>query len=529
MFVCKSCDHVFHTEDKLRTHLNKLGTVCKKYEHVLFYCKKCNFKSNGLKTIQSHIPACKGELNSEDIFSDIVKKHECEINNATKEINELRNRLLVEQIKNEYLNQIIYQSTNLKLTDVFTEKEGNLYLKPVEKCPQINVHMKTYIETVTKEVITLTEEVDVNAKKLTKKKKKKYRSVDRKNIKPFNPPNPKKLEVVKTELLSGKDYLNKIESVLNNMSRNSKINQNDIKEIRVQRENLMGVLTINEYTKVTGKINNKFKRIMKGKKLDTCLTMNCLIGTMNSIDMRLINMKEHIQNTVDVDQIDRFSLCFKNGIVVHEEFEETNQDKMFDMFTNYSILYFPLSSLIKQYFDKNTFNNVIYVPFKKSTESLPFSFYTLTNINTNGTRKWDMDSRLEDLSNDFINVVGAYMIKVFRQLYYDVFNDNIYRDGFKSKCPHLENEFEQLSQNLYCLITPVSFSMTLIDIVKTHCTYLPNEQLDTFNLRIDDYLQKEKYKSYTVTESDYYELASKVFDEPTTNDAVSWISSISLY
>jgi len=475
---------------------------------------------------------CESVAKSEDIFGDIILKHNTEMKEANEQVKNLRNRLVIEQIKNEYLNQIIKQSTNLKLVDILNEKNGNLYLKPVEKCPEVNIHMKNYIQTIVKDVVVSTEQtvVDKGKEKKTNKhnKRKTYRSVDRKNIKKNaerKSTKTKKLQL-KNELLSGKDYIDRIEGVLNSMNKNTKVNQNHIKEIRSQRENLMKVLTINEYVKVTGKINSRFKRIMKNKKVDTTLALNCLIGTMHPIDMRLISMKEHTQKAVDIDQVQRLLLSFQNGIVIHEELEEINHDRMYDMFTNYSVLYFPLTLLVKQYFEKNTFNNIIYVPFKKSSDSFPFSFYTLTNIKGNGTKQWDMDSRLEEISSRFISVVGAYMIKVFRHLYYQVFNDNIYRLNFKSKCPHLENEFEQLTQNLVLLVSPISLSLKLIEIVKLNSIYIPNEQLDEFNLRMDDQLQKEKYKNYRSNNEDFHELGLKVFDDISKIDAASWLSSV---
>lgn len=505
MFVCKDCDTSFSSETKLEVHKNKKTTLCKKYINVLFYCKKCRFHTNGIKNISTHMEKCQGPHTSSDMFEYV-----------NQEIKELKNRLIIEQVKNAYLNQIVSQSTNLKLDDVLTEKNGNLYLKQIEKCPEINIYIQDFIQTKTSNVNKRTEE-----KK--KKKSTKYRSVDRKNIK-ICTTKPKQIEIIKTELLTGKESLCTLEHIFNELTKSDTINQKFIREIRLQRENLMQTISINEYVKITKKINQKFKRILNNMKLDKSLIDNCLIGSMNSIDMRLVDYKNHIDKVVDVEEIEKLLVCFNNSLIIHEEYEEMNKEQFFEMFANYSVLYFPICSLIKEYFQKNKFTNIIYVPYKKSTQSFPYSFYTLVNVNKN-QRKWDMDSRLEDLSTMFVNTIGSYIIKVFRQLYYHVFNDNIYRSNFKSTCPQLENEFEQLTQNIFELIHPISFSLKLIEIVKEHSMYIPNEQNDTFNLRMDDTIQKNKYKEFSLQNEDNVEIAMKVFDDINEEGIKEWLSS----
>ena len=529
MFVCKNCELVFSSSEKLKIHLEQKKGNCIKYRDVLFYCKKCCFKTNGLKKINKHNLECKEVIVNEDVFYRERKKFEDTIKKNKETIENLQNILLVEQIKNQYLNQILRQTTKLELKDVFDEKYCNLTLKPVEKCSNVNIFIQEFVKPKTDNLnIQTLKPLEKNDEPERKKKKKNYRSVDRKRLKKDATSKPKKLQIVKTELLSGKECLDKIEIILKEIQSDTDMSiEKKVKDVKIQREILLKILNINEYVKIVDKINTKLKRILKNKKISPETITKYLLLSMQNIDMRLLHFKYHVKHSVDIDEIQNLSLCFDKSIIIHEEYEEIKEDKFFSMFSNYAVLYFPLECLVKKYFEKNKFNNIIYVPFKNSSDSNPFSFYILVQVSEDCNRKWDMDSRLEELSTNFIHNTGNYMIKLFRRLYFEVFNDNIYRENFKNKCPHLENEFLQLTQNIFSLINPISFSLKLIEIVKKHSSYIPNEQNDSFNLRMDDNLQKIKYKNYKLTIEDNYELASKIFDNISKEESQSWVVSFS--
>jgi hypothetical protein len=76
-------------------------------------------------------------------------------------------------------------------------------------------------------------------------------------------------------------------------------------------------------------------------------------------------------------------------------------------------------------------------------------------------RCWKMECRLEDFSTDFADNVLPYCISLFRKIYKDVFEDNIYRPDYMTKSQILEFDCEQLVQNIILLAQPIKvFSLS---------------------------------------------------------------------
>ena len=164
----------------------------------------------------------------------------------------------------------------------------------------------------------------------------------------------------------------------------------------------------------------------------------------------------------------------------------------FEKFDNYGLAIFSIKKLIEIFINnKYGIYNIIYVPIKKSSENDPYSFYILEDIKSK-KRYWKMDCRLEELTINFTNTIINYLKNIFKKLYHDVFNDNIYRKDYKSYNTITQYDCEQLLKNIYMISNQKKFSLLLRNIIRENCTYYPTEN-DRFNIYTDDLVQKKRF------------------------------------
>ena len=131
-----------------------------------------------------------------------------------------------------------------------------------------------------------------------------------------------------------------------------------------------------------------------------------------------------------------------------------------------------------------------------------------------------MDCRLEDFSNNIINNIRPYLIKEFRQIYYDIFHDNEFRENYISTNSVTEIDCEQLLQNIYTISNMKDFCLLLRNIVKNNSTYIPTEN-DKFDFHGDDNIQKKRFTN-TKENSDVVDIIKLLFDNISSQDAVDF-------
>jgi hypothetical protein len=224
---------------------------------------------------------------------------------------------------------------------------------------------------------------------------------------------------------------------------------------------------------------------------------------------------------INTDDIQRLKKSMYFLAQYESEYKIFNSIKLYSNFYNYSSVLFDMKENITRFLiNKNGFNNIIYVPLPKSYDYDPYSFYTLEKI-TKKHREWNMDCRLESLSNSFTHNVRPFLIQTFRRIYFDVFHDNSYRLKYDNKTQIIDCDCEQLIRNIMTLLDPIPFSKILRIIVKEHAAYIPIDS-DKFNLRHDDNLQKKKFESYKVDENECIRIVKTMFDDISTEDALDF-------
>ena len=115
---------------------------------------------------------------------------------------------------------------------------------------------------------------------------------------------------------------------------------------------------------------------------------------------------------------------------------------------------------------------------------------------------------------------------MFRKIYYDVFDDNIFRIDYSNKTQITECDCEQLLQNIFLLSQPIKFCNKIRFLIMKNASYTPTEN-DKFNLYGDDTLQKKKFQ-HTIKTDNIVDVIKELFDSITTEDAVDFYRSRNL-
>ena len=108
---------------------------------------------------------------------------------------------------------------------------------------------------------------------------------------------------------------------------------------------------------------------------------------------------------------------------------------------------------------------------------------------------WCLDVRLFNLSNDLRFSCLEYCIELFRNLYHQVFHDNVYRTNFHLNKDILECEGMQLLKNIRNLSSQYHFNKLFQKILVdyTNENNIPNSDIFKVNFKSDDSSQKAMY------------------------------------
>lgn len=488
---CDKCSQLFQSEKKLNKHL-ETNKVCQKYQYILFTCEKCNLSFKGYDKLNEHLNDC----------NPII------IPDNNENIEKINN------FKVSLYKEIIELNTNIKLPS----EENNNLQKQFEDLQNIfNDQLKNKKDNIDKKDH---DSIDENKKK--KLRFKTLENVVELDKEPSEEDNNNKIKDIKNNFLSSerkKENYNETFDKLFEELRNSRVFTNYLNEIKKMRLNLLENISLSEYMTILEShlqtLNNIFDKKNMNEKKKTDTINKCL----SSIDVRLLYYNKYYKVDLNIsDELPRFRSCLDNSIEYPQQFKPFNREEFVSYFYNYGSVLFTLKENIERYlFNKYDFNNVIYIDL--STKD-PYSFYTLDSINKN-TRKWVLDLRLEDLSLYFISAVRPHFVDLFKKIYFDNFNDYIFRKDYNKFSPILEKDCEQLMQNILLLSSPIRFAKFLMKIVKEKSTKKPTNY-DVVTSRSDDKIQKEKFEKTKDESNEYYNVLKSIFSNITYEEAVDF-------
>jgi len=562
---CERCGIYCKTAKYLIKH-QQSAKYCAKYQDIIFVCKRCNFNCNGIKTIENHSDECTGEnivsnplaemVNAKQLVEDekrliVIKVNQLETKLKNKElaVMNLQLRLQFEEMKNKIYTNIIQTQTNINLENIIQEnekdvhifnfKDGNIpivvhefaeqnttkYVLKIPK-PKPKLKIKRIIIDETKVPELVIEDDDIIVKKKTYRTVKKYIKISEKEL-----DNKLKKDVVRVDKeieqivydnfdVSRREVNESIEVLFNTVV-NSRIYTASLASMCRLRKKLLGKITLNEYTDLVNSHITRLEEIFTSKNCITKKINKIIASSLTPLEMRLSYYTGYTNVNIEIDEFQKFGLALEILIEHKKQFIPYNKQLFFNNIKNYGLSLFELRECVERCLvNRYGFQNVIYIP--RLTSKDRYSFYTLASVGE--IRCWKMDCRLEDFSADFADIALTYCISLFRKIYKDVFNDNIYRSDYLCKSQITEFDCEQLIINIILTSQPMALCRMFQEIITIKCTITPTES-DKFDLYGDDKFMQKRFISQKDNDEDICQIIKRIFDGISDEDAMNVIIS----
>ena len=187
---CERCGITCKTAKYLAKH-QRTSKYCQKYQDIIFVCRRCNFHTKGIKTIEAHSKECDVDNKLKDPFAGLINSKqlaedekrvlkirstqmESKIKKNEMEIMNLQLKLQFERMKNRIYTQIIESQTDIKLENIIQEFENEVHIFNFKK-GKIPLVVHDFVdetsEKTTTEKITLEPPLPKPKKKRPKKKR----------------------------------------------------------------------------------------------------------------------------------------------------------------------------------------------------------------------------------------------------------------------------------------------------------------------------------------------------------------------
>ena len=415
--------------------------------------------------------------------------------------------LLLEQVKTDLYREIIQKNTTIQLPLETSSTTIKNRIKNI-------VHL---FNTVSSEQLTLIENdfiiVDDEDEENTTvtQIQKSYNKI------PFYNPKFKSSSRQEIEIIH-----NKCNSFLETLA-TARIFRKPLESLKSLKLQLAKKMNFKDYINLLESHISFFKSFCEQKQYNLQKLEECILTSSTPLDLRLI--------TYNCNH--KFNLCIKQIHSVYLDTDETetlvkmllfdkNKDYIiqpldYNVFIPFLLNYGSVTMTISKLFERIVLpgNNIVYFkpPTKKENDNVcdSYSFYYLKKIDETGKHYWYMDCRLEELTTIFIDNLLPYLIKIFRNMYHDVFHDNIYRKNFTQFNIFLEYDANQLLENICTLANYCRTCDILRKIIYNKCHYIQTAN-DNFNIISDDSLQKKAFDKKR-NSLDYFETIRLIFDD----------------
>ena len=286
--------------------------------------------------------------------------------------------------------------------------------------------------------------------------------------------------------------------------------------IRDVREQLLGKLALEEYIKLIKTHVARLNRLFDKKKTETKKRAVFLLKFLTPLDQRFIKSEKYYDTAVSPEDIQRFNFALEVNMAHPKRYVPFDYSEFYSKVQNYGVVL----CTIKKIFERSLINPYGYsnIAFLDQGKNELYSFYILESVKPNGYRQWNLDCRLETFCPTISRVLTTFCVNTFRSIYYDIFNDNIFREDYRQTNPGTSQDCEQLLQNIYFLNRQKSFRTWMIEFISKNCVLAPTE-LDKFNFKADDRESKKSYQSEKDCEKELIDLAKRLFDDISDQDA----------
>jgi hypothetical protein len=514
-----------------------------KIKDTIFTCTKCNCFTKDYNKMFIHQKICRGQLSCKkerekekekkenlknenkklkeeiDILSKILKNKEENEKKMKQEIINLEYSLKIEKIIKNSLQILLNETTSLNSSKVIEELKDGIHIHGIrskdipfifhseDEILQINPNVNPNINPSLNEKKEEKKETFRAINKVEEKKediKLKIETVDE---------EVKEIVRSKFEFINIKDCENEINNVFVNIKEGRKYTKN-LEYIKTIRCKMLGWMDIEEYKNMILQQIDHITNIFTEKSMEKKKITLIIFEHFTGLELRLARYKSYTKTCIDPEDIYRLKLSLEVCTPFPKEYKPF--ERSFERFKNYNLVLFTLEKCVECYLiNRYGFNNLVYIDIKTKKENERFhseavhraeqisqrgsidkksdffGFYYLEKIEK-GIRYWKMDSRLENISEEFSETLLPFCISLYKKIYIDIFGDNYYRPDISDMSPIANGEMEQLLENILILSNQDSCRDLLQRIIRTSATHSPTMN-DKINLRVPDKTQIERF------------------------------------
>ena len=458
-YYCEHCDTDYKTVQKYNYH--QKVKWCSKYKNITFTCELCSYSCKSIKQIEKH--NCGKEIHQEiqtSIDTALVEQQKTQLEQQKTQLEQQKRQMTSDKIEYE-----------LRLKNEYLRAKSEIY----EKIIRNNTDIK--LDTNEKMVVTENQHIDNIEERIE--------IIDNEII--DNEITPSVSEINTTSINEVNIAIEaRVKAIRTNTSFYKAMN--DLKQLRLY---LMNITTYEDYMKILREHLQMYKSVLNLRGYtphdsDIMITQNALL----TIESRMIYHRCYLDVKFDTTELYYYeSLCdtlyeHTNGIF--------NMEKIISSLCNYSTHIWSFKSVISRIMC-GTERNIIFVPFTPNKKDDPFNFYTLSNIDESGKKYWKLDNRLSNISELFQDNLLPYLIENFRRIYFDIFNDNTYREDYKTYSDQydvIQLELKTLCNNILMISNKLKIRKTLCRMIKEENEYTPNVN-DIFDIKEDDKITKD--------------------------------------
>jgi len=394
----------------------------------------------------------------------------------------------IEMTKNKILSKIIEQKFNIKIPMIYEEKTDGLHIYNSEDMLNlVSQNEKTPIVKKKREVfrsVKNAEHVDIQATE------EKIKNVETSIDTIVNSHFSENIKEIQSNLFDAYTEFEKHGNVP------------QLNKIKKTHNQLLGKLSFVDYIESINSQINKLTIICGAKHYDEQKTQKILKNILSPLDCRLIMFPKYYDVPIEIDELNKFKLALDINVDHPKKYNPYDRDTLFQKFNNYSIALYPIYEIIKRnLINPYGFSSIVYMKMPSQGEEIefpppdPYHFYVLSKIE-DGKQFWKIDFRLQDFSQDLSLNIKQHGICLFRKIYFDVFNDYIYRPNYKESAYALSHDCVQLINNLYEVIQWKSFCKKMQTLILENAKMVPTDN-DKINLKTDDKYLKTEYLKYT--------------------------------
>ena len=440
-------------------------------------------------------------------------------------ITRLKGVIQYEKMKNSIYTNIITSLTDVKLDDIIEENEDGVHIYKHDTV-NIPIIVNDFFKGNIKKETETTKHYSINLKK--KRLKPVYRSTKQAENTTENPEQQeekiKRVEEKRENIIREnnldvpyKDTINQIEKCIEDI-KNSRTYKKGLSCLKELRSKLLGKLTLDNYIDLTKLHINSLEQVFTKKGYDSKKILQYISQSLSPLEQRLLHYDKYYQTQIEADEIQKFNLSLEINMNHSKRYIPFSHTDVFQNFFNYSMAICSLKENLKRVLvNPYGFSNIIYLNTEKSCNEDKYSFYILEKVDNDGKKFWKMEVRLDEFSKTLSQHLLNYLIKLFRKIYYDVFNDNIYRKEYKEKSIITSEDCEQILANIVILSKSKTFCNLLRDMISEYCTIKPTKS-DKFNLTADDKISKRNFLQEKDSKETIQNSLKRLFDNINQDD-----------